>query len=216
MSVCITALAAMGRIFMLCTVGFTCAQWPKNNPLLGKQTVQILSRLCNTLFLPCLIISVLGSGLSIDSLGRMIILFPFSLVNLGIGYGIAFTLGRLIHEDDELLFVANSVALGSPNVVSFPLMVMETLCKQSEEIQLDFPDSETCFVETSSMIFVYSIGWHLVFWSVGYPRLQTLNEDAKVDNKKRGILRTSLSCMECSNIMSIPFFDIVILQFCSN
>jgi hypothetical protein len=86
-----------------------------------------------------------------------------------------------MHEDNTRLYTAISVAIASPNVVSFPLMVMDTLCKQSEQIQQDFDDAESCFVEMTSMIFVYSIGWQAVFWGYGFPILQTLVKGNKAN-----------------------------------
>ena len=173
-TISLTALMAMGRIFLVSLVGYFCALYPKSDPLLSPQTVKILSRISNMLFLPCLIVYSLGSGLSLKLFSEMSIMIPFCFLNEAIAYAIAFTIGRVIQEDDKELSTAVSVAIGSPNVISFPLMVMETLCKQSEQVKGDFVDSETCFVEATSTLFVYSIAWHFVFWGFGYPRLQTL------------------------------------------
>jgi len=165
---------AMGRIFLVSIIGYVSALYPKENPLLAPSTVKILSRLSNVLFLPCLIVYSLGSGLSLTLFSEMSILIPFCFLNEAIAYTIACTIGRIIQEDDKELYTAVSVAIGSPNVISFPLMIMETLCKQSEQVRGDFLDDKTCFVESTSMLFVYSIAWHFVFWGFGYPRLQTL------------------------------------------
>jgi len=175
-AISLTALIAMGRIFLVSVIGYVSALYPKENPLLPPSTVKILSRLSNVLFLPCLIVYSLGSGLSLTLFNEMSILIPFCFLNEAIAYTIAFTIGRIIQEDDEELYTAVSVAIGSPNVISFPLMIMETLCKQSEQVRGDFADDKTCFVESTSMLFVYSIAWHFVFWGFGYPRLQTLLE----------------------------------------
>jgi len=164
----------MGRIFLLSMVGYTAAIYPKSAPILPPATVKILSRISNLLFLPALIIAALGKGLTAPLFARMSIIIPFCFLNEIVAYGIAFTLGRLLHEDNVRLYTAVSVAIGSPNVVSFPLMIMDTLCKQSQEINQDYESTEECFIEATSMIFVYSIGWQFVFWGYGFPKLQTL------------------------------------------
>ena len=62
----------------------------------------------------------------------------------------------------------------SPNAISLPIMVMQTLCEQPI-VNADFnDDSSVCFAEASSLLFVYSIGWHLMFWSYGFPKLKSL------------------------------------------
>jgi hypothetical protein len=183
-TVALTSLVAMGRIFLVSAVGYVCALYPKDSPLLPPATVKILSRLSNVLFLPCLIIYSLGSGLTLGLFLRMSKIIPFCLLNEVIAYGIAFTLGRILHEDDARLFTAVSIAIGSPNVISFPLMIMDTLCKRSTSVSGDFADSKACFVECTSMLFVYSIGWHFVFWGFGYPRLQSLLADNVSENNR--------------------------------
>lgn len=53
-------------------------------------------------------------------------------------------------------------------------MVMQTLCEDSK-INADYPSgSSECLQQASSMIFVYSIGWNLMFWSYGFPKLKSL------------------------------------------
>ena len=53
-------------------------------------------------------------------------------------------------------------------------MVLQTLCNQVI-VSADYDgDSIQCFTESSTMIFIYSIGWHLVYWSYGFPLLQSL------------------------------------------
>ena len=177
----LTALVAMGRIALLCLVGYACALFPRGAPLLPPPTVKILSRISNTLLLPSLSIVALGKGLTAALFSRMSVIIPFCFMNEIIAYGISYSLGWAMHEDNPRLYTAISVAIASPNVVSFPLMVMDTLCKQSSQIQEDFVDAEECFVEATSMIFVYSIGWQIVFWGYGFPRLQTLLEPEGAD-----------------------------------
>jgi hypothetical protein len=53
---------------------------------------------------------------------------------------------------------------------------MKSLC-EDEIVNADYNSrSDLCFQEVSSMMFIYSIGWHLVYWSYGVPMLKTLSQ----------------------------------------
>jgi hypothetical protein len=52
------------------------------------------------------------------------------------------------------------------------------MCEQPNINQDYDHDSQTCFEEASSMLFVYSIGWHIMFWTYGYPLLESLRTDS--------------------------------------
>ena len=56
-------------------------------------------------------------------------------------------------------------------------MVMQTLC-EDDKVNAKFAHhSSECFEEASSMIFVYSIVWFLMFWSYGFPLLKSLSNN---------------------------------------
>lgn len=95
------------------------------------------------------------------------ILIPFCIFINILSYGIGYIF-KFIHEDSPDLFQASLVAVGSPNSISLPLMVMQALCEEST-VNADYDgDSESCYEEATSMMFIYSIGWHLLFWGYGY------------------------------------------------
>lgn len=76
--------------------------------------------------------------------------------------------------NDECMKIAMSVAMFSPNAISMPIMVMQSLCEQVI-INHDYDDnSKLCYSEASSMLFVYSIGWHILFWSYGFNQLKRI------------------------------------------
>jgi len=60
-------------------------------------------------------------------------------------------------------------------------MVMQTLC-EVDNINHDYNGSAECFQEASSMLFVYSIAWHIMFWSYGFPLLKTLSSKVPDDS----------------------------------
>eukprot|EP00596_Hydrurales_sp_CCMP1899_P000111 CAMPEP_0119038562 /NCGR_PEP_ID=MMETSP1177-20130426/7544_1 /TAXON_ID=2985 /ORGANISM="Ochromonas sp, Strain CCMP1899" /LENGTH=518 /DNA_ID=CAMNT_0007001303 /DNA_START=225 /DNA_END=1781 /DNA_ORIENTATION=+ len=104
------------------------------------------------------------------------ILIIFSGITNFISYGFGFSVGRLLHGSDDAMFTALIVAIGSPNVVSLPIMVLQTMCEETY-VNKDYNGSPSeCYAEATSMIFVYSVGWHLIFWSYGFEKLKTMKE----------------------------------------
>lgn len=184
--VALNALSAMAKIFLVSCVGIVCSKYPRDSPLLPVGALKYLSRLSNLVLLPALIIVSLGSALSVSTFARLSVLIMFSmLINL-ISYTIAYTLGYWLIERDNGIFTAASVAIGSPNAISLPLMVMQTMCEQPL-VNADFNnETQRCFTEANSMLFVYSIGWHLMFWSYGFPMLKTLCPGGPVDVAAKG------------------------------
>eukprot|EP00601_Ochromonadales_sp_CCMP2298_P022878 CAMPEP_0173300422 /NCGR_PEP_ID=MMETSP1143-20121109/17218_1 /TAXON_ID=483371 /ORGANISM="non described non described, Strain CCMP2298" /LENGTH=181 /DNA_ID=CAMNT_0014240805 /DNA_START=154 /DNA_END=695 /DNA_ORIENTATION=- len=170
--VTITSLSAMAKIFLMGTVGVLCAWYPKGSPLLSVSTLQHLSKLLNLVNVPALSAASLGTSLTLAGLGRYWLLIPCCLGINSISYILAWTLGKLIHEGgDEQLYQASVVAVGSPNALALPIIILETLC-ETDTINAEFGSVEECKTETRAMLFVYLIGWQLMFWGYGYPSLQ--------------------------------------------
>ena len=179
-SVILNSLSAMAVISIIAATGYLFAFYPKKEPYLCTSALKYASIISNNICLPALIISSLGSSLSINLLSRMGILLLFSFMTGVTSYTIGGTLGKFIDQDISNMFLPIYVAIGSPNIVSLPLIVLSTLCQQSM-ISSYFNGSQSqCFTEASSMVFVYSIGWHIIYWSYGYPILKTLNDDASL------------------------------------
>ena len=176
-SVMLSSLQAMAKIFIICAVGYACAKYPRESPYLSIETLKLLARLCNFVLIPPLIVSSIGSSISLSLLGRMGILILFSFISSLVSYTLAKTIGRGIIGSSctPRLKVAIEVAIGSPNIIAFPLMILQTLCSQ-DHLKGDYDNnSDLCFAEGTSMLFVYSIGWNLVYWSYGYPLLSSLH-----------------------------------------
>jgi predicted permease len=170
------SLIAMVKIFLISIVGVVLAKYPEKDPILPPLMIKYLSKLSNNVFVPCLIISSLGSAVTIQLLLRMGILIIFSGITNTISYGYGFTFGRLLHGSDDAMFTALIVAIGSPNAVSLPIMVLQTMCEETY-VNKDYNGSpRECYTEATSMIFVYSVGWHLLFWSYGFEKLKTMKE----------------------------------------
>jgi hypothetical protein len=175
------AFGAMMKIFLVSTVGVLCAKYPKGNPLLPVPVLKNVSRFCNAVLVPCLIIGNLGASLSLRLLSRVGILIPISIsVNL-LSLLLAMVL-KPLHEDDSLLYRASSLTVSSPNTISMPLMVMQSLCEQ-EAVNADFDGSSvSCFAESTALMFIYSIGFHLMFWGYVFPTFEHLQLEYNARN----------------------------------
>ena len=175
--IALNAFSAMSKIALMSCVGVFLAKYPKHKPIMNLEFIQTLSKLSNNVFVPCLILTSLGSGVNLDLLSRIGVLVLFcAIINL-ISFFFAHTLGWWLHgrcKDD--MYIALAVAIGSPNAISLPIMVLQTMC-ENDTINLDYgSNAKQCYTEGTSMLFVYSIGWHLMFWSYGFPILKSLKE----------------------------------------
>ena len=161
-SVIVTSFVAMMKVFCVTVVGIYIALYPKDQPYLPSVSLQNLSRLCNKIFLPCLIVSSLGSSLTPRSLSMLSILILFAIINMTLSYILALSLGKYLNnERNENVFDSMVVAISAPNAISLPIMIMSTLCEQPM-VNADFDGSIIqCNSEATSMLFVYSIGWYV-------------------------------------------------------
>lgn len=114
-----------------------------------------------------------------ELISRIGILLFFSLVINGISYIICDIIGYRIHGEENgdrnsALYIAIKVAAGNGNAISLPILVMQILC-QDQLINADYDhDSEKCYDDATSMIFVYMISWFVMFWGYGFPTLESL------------------------------------------
>lgn len=177
LSIMLNAFAAMTKIFLISAVGIFLAKYPAKEPMLPAIMIKYLSKLVNNVFIPCLIINSLGSAVTAQLLQRIGVLVLFCFVANAISYFFGYTVGRLLHgRSDDAMFIALIVAIGSPNATSLPIMVMQTMCDESY-VKADYGnDYQQCYDEANSMLFVYAMGWHLMFWSYGFPKLKTIKK----------------------------------------
>jgi predicted permease len=177
LSIMLNAFAAMTKIFLISAVGIFLAKYPAKDPMLPAIMIKYLSKLVNNVFIPCLIINSLGSAITAELLQRIGVLVLFCFVANAISYFFGYTVGRLLHgRSDDAMFIALTVAIGSPNATSLPIMVMQTMCDESY-VKADYGDNyQQCYDEANSMLFVYAMGWHLMFWSYGFPKLKAIKK----------------------------------------
>lgn len=79
-------------------------------------------------------------------------------------------------HDDARFGRAITIAVATPNQLSLPIMVLTSMCGNGI-VNADFGgDTQTCSNEAMSLLFVYSIGFSLVFWGYGFPVLESLRD----------------------------------------
>ena len=198
-SVMLTSFLAMIKILLISLAGVAGATYPRANPLLPLKLLQQLAKLSNLIFLPCLIITSLGA-IDSSNLNRLGILIVFSFVINIASFFCINTLGLLVFNAKDPFFIAVCVAVGSPNAISMPIMVMQSLCEQAIINDHFESDAHYCYKEASSMLFVYSIGWHIMFWTYCFNRLKSIIalQAAGVDetaDQGTGDLRMQLSSL---------------------
>jgi predicted permease len=167
------------KILFMCTIGIIAAKFPRNDPILPHMTLKFLSRLNNSVLLPCLILYSLGVSITPTLLARIGVMMPYCVLVNVVSLFTADTVGYYLHEKDSGLFTAVRVAIANPNAVGLPLLVMQSLC-ESSTINGDFDgDAEKCYNEATSMIFVYLAAWFVMYWSYYFPLLQTIGQPAE-------------------------------------
>lgn len=169
------------KLSIMYLVGITSAKYPKADPILPLASLRNISRLSNLVLLPCLIISSLGSTITVEVIGRIGIMAFFCIVVNTLSYLLTETLGYFIFGTEQgsrtsSLFISIKIAVGNPNAISLPIIVMKTMCA-NRLINADFDnDAGLCYNEATSMISVYVSTWFMMFWGYGFPALQSLKQ----------------------------------------
>lgn len=180
-SIILSSSKAMMKLLVISIVGILAAKYPRNDPILPPGALKHMSRLSNIVLLPCLIIKSLGGTINFSLLLRIGILTLFCFMINSISFLICDVIGYRIHGEENgdrnsELFIAIKVAVGNGNAIGLPILVMQILC-QDNLINADFNhDSDKCYEEASSMIFVYMIVWFIMFWGYSFPTLQRLKQ----------------------------------------
>jgi len=168
------------------------------------------------LLLPCLIVSSLGVAISVESLQRLSVMVLFSFIVNCVSYFSVKLIGRYIMgTNDKILLSALTVAASSPNCIALPLLVCSTLCEQNN-VNLEYQsNSATCFNDAKAMIFVYAIGWHMLFWSFGMSRLSELqtmnNDDPEIFNYNPIVIFNTFNWLDTFKFFQVVFLTPTIL-----
>ena len=168
----LTAFGAMAKIFIVSAIGVYIATTPKGDPVFPPSCMKQISRVSNTVFLPYLIVYSMASAINGEILAKGCVLILFSAGANIFGIWLA---GKFewIHDDRDFGRVV-TIACGTPNQLSLPIMVLTSMCGSSLVNEDYGGDAATCSNEAMSLLFVYAIGFSLVFWGYGFNVLQNL------------------------------------------
>lgn len=132
----------------------------------------------------------IGSTVNPVLIGKYGKLIPFSLLTSGISYVLCLVF-KPLHQSDQELFWTSLVCMMSPNAISMPIMVLESLCDLSI-VNEDYGGvTKDCFAEGTSFTFVYSIGWNILYWSTLYPLLTKVSENIKNGGRQSVVVLTN-------------------------
>mmetsp|Transcript_3002 Transcript_3002/g.4567 ORF Transcript_3002/g.4567 Transcript_3002/m.4567 type:complete len:482 (-) Transcript_3002:48-1493(-) len=191
----IVSLAAMVKIFLVSLTGVVCAKYPSSDPLLQTQALRHLSRISTYVLVPCLITTSIGYNLSVGLLMQYGVLIPACMMTIGVSYAFGYIL-KFIHEDNPKLYASSFATVGSPNIIALPIIVMQSLCEEST-VNADYHDDpQECSQVANSMMFIYAIGFSLIFWSYGTSTLASLNDYDESSTRARTRSRSRSGSLE--------------------
>ena len=175
------AFGAMLKIFFVSCAGVYIAKFPKDNVLMPPKAMQYFSRISNAMFLPFLVLYSMGSIITPNLLKKALVLILFSVLVNVTSLCTGFCFEKLKFHDSERFGRIVTLAIGTPNQLSLPIMVMQSMCTSSI-VNADYDDDEDlCTKESMSLLFVYSIGFNITFWSFGYLVLESIVESYKIN-----------------------------------
>lgn len=95
------SFSAMMKILLISIVGCMCTIFPTNNVMLDTTLLKGMARMSNNLFLPALIITSMGSTLTLESFCRYSILILVCFLVNSTSFLCCYLL-KIFHEDDPL------------------------------------------------------------------------------------------------------------------
>lgn len=188
-SVMLNAISSMATVSLVSLVAVLCALYPKDDPLISPTFLRQVARLSSMVFLPALMIYVLGSGLSLKIISQLFILLPFAFVISIVSFIIAHTVGKLIIPEDTPLRSGLIVCCCMPNATSLPIMILQSACKQPAVNEDYDSDQNECETAALSMLFVYGIGWNIMFWAFARYELERCSKQMPIDLSSKLTMR---------------------------
>eukprot|EP00164_Ancoracysta_twista_P016859 GFYU01028473.1.p1 GENE.GFYU01028473.1~~GFYU01028473.1.p1 ORF type:complete len:356 (-),score=98.84 GFYU01028473.1:106-1173(-) len=163
--------SAMAKVFLVWTVGYLAAKYPRNDPLLSATGVAYLSRLVFVMFLPMAIFVNVGA-VSISMFGEVWALLVWNVLHLAIGY----VGGLLCYWVTDSGIPRNMLILPLmyQNAIALPLLLMETIAPA-----LFSPGDDERAV---GFIFLYSIVFNMAMFSFGNKAFISSREDVEKEN----------------------------------
>jgi predicted permease len=83
---------------------------------------------------------------------------------------------------DSAWFHILCIAVSFPNTINMPIMIMQTLCEQ-RIVNADYDnDSNKCYDAVTGMLFLYSVGFHCMYWTYAVVKLRAASVDCDPSN----------------------------------
>jgi predicted permease len=160
-------------IVLLNMVGVWLAWYPSipgepagSQGMFTQVTIKQLSRLSVNVFLPALVASSLGRRLSITMLAAAWFMPLVAMLHIAIGFVVAFLVRDTVVKPPPHLHRAFLCAITFQNSSALPLVIAKALASQPP-----FSSDPDAFGKFASYIFVYNVGWQLIFWTIGWSYL---------------------------------------------
>lgn len=103
----------------------------RQTALLNRETCRTASRLCTLIFQPALMVSSMGSTLTLSSLQESWQLVVAAMFTILTSFATAWLFGRVfLRSQDRSDFMPVQLAIAFPNAGAFPLLLMNSLCEQ--------------------------------------------------------------------------------------
>eukprot|EP00039_Didymoeca_costata_P019761 m.338826 g.338826 ORF g.338826 m.338826 type:complete len:516 (-) comp18561_c0_seq1:356-1903(-) len=157
----VLTVQTLGAYLSVCVVGAALAKFPRENPLLTKTFLKQLGQLTLQALLPALMFSTLAQNMSFSVMKESFPVFWWGFASQGVNSLVALLLRCLVPMPKRVgrLF---SLAMVYGNAGSLPLVIVETLVRQSPLSSYD-----GALEKLTTFIFVYITAWSLSFWSFG-------------------------------------------------
>lgn len=144
------ALEGAVSVLLTCSAGYLSAR----HGLLNRPTVKQVSKLCTTLFLPCLLIMQMGPELTAPSLSRYWIIPLWGLISTSIAHLIGWAGQRLFGLKHWTI-----IACGRPNSNALPLLLLQSLESTGvlSRLSRDGDDIKTTLSRAQSLLLLNAI-----------------------------------------------------------
>ncbi|KZT73882.1 hypothetical protein DAEQUDRAFT_661705 [Daedalea quercina L-15889] len=171
-------------VLLTCFAGYVSARCE----MLNRSTVKQVSKLCTTLFLPCLLIVQMGPELTVSSLSRYWIIPLWGLFSTAIALLLGWAGQRLLSLNYWTI-----IACGRPNANALPLLLLQSLESTGVLSQLapDGDDISETLSRAQSLLLLNAIVQQVITFQLAPSvlRLDAEGGPSKLDDGGPGTLR---------------------------
>ena len=171
------ALLSIAKIFLVSAAGYVARVYPKGNPLMSSDFLRKVSRLLQVLAFPALTLSSVGAVISWKTLTQSFILIFGAFIIKGLSYWVIRLLCLVLNYEkrNSHLYRVMYHAVSTPNAPAFPLLYFSSLCELEIVNEEYGSDSNACIKAANGRIFIFLIGWYIIFWGVYFPYMEDIS-----------------------------------------